>query len=221
MIQYIVLRTHIYYSMQYILPNQNFVLQRSTTNTCSLDNVLKRNRRKMVAPAITYMDLKLNIRTCCGLLWTIFGDHCDYYKELLKIYHILDCKECFMIWHPTQRRCVLALLVQLWTMGSLPLDVTLWHLILQRDLFSIILSRIWRVSWMPSGMQIPFSRHLSPVNVCLSLLWIPLTACHWRVHLRPIGETRLLQWPRPRPQLCAQHLQPPRRTRDIQKSNFI
>jgi hypothetical protein len=23
-------------------------------------------------------------------LWTIFGDHCDYYKELIKIYRILD-----------------------------------------------------------------------------------------------------------------------------------
>ena len=43
------------------------------------------------------MDLKLNIGTYCGLLWTIFGDHCDYYKELLKIYRILDRKECFTI----------------------------------------------------------------------------------------------------------------------------
>jgi hypothetical protein len=39
----------------------------------------------------------LNIGTYCGLLWTIFGDHCDYYKELLKIYCILDCEECFTI----------------------------------------------------------------------------------------------------------------------------
>jgi hypothetical protein len=30
-------------------------------------------------------------------LWTIFGDHCDYYKELLKIYRILDREECFTI----------------------------------------------------------------------------------------------------------------------------
>jgi hypothetical protein len=52
----------------------------STTNTCSLDDLLKRDRGKMVAPAANYMDLKLNIGTYCGLLWTIFGDHCDYYK---------------------------------------------------------------------------------------------------------------------------------------------
>ncbi len=43
------------------------------------------------------MDLKLNIGTYCGLLWSLFGDHCNYYKELLKIYHILDREECFTI----------------------------------------------------------------------------------------------------------------------------
>jgi hypothetical protein len=71
----------------------------STTNTCSLDNLLKWNRGKMVAPAANYMDLKLNIGTYCRLLWTIFGDDCDYYKELLKFYPILDREGCFTIWH--------------------------------------------------------------------------------------------------------------------------
>ena len=50
----------------------------STTNTHSLDKLLKQNRGKMVAPAANYMDLKLNIGIYCGLLWAIFGDHCDY-----------------------------------------------------------------------------------------------------------------------------------------------
>jgi len=69
----------------------------STRHTRSLDDLLKRNRGKTVEPAATYTDLKLNIGTYCGLLWTIFGDHCDYYKELLKIYRILDREECFAI----------------------------------------------------------------------------------------------------------------------------
>jgi hypothetical protein len=43
------------------------------------------------------MDLKLNIGTYCRLLWSLFGEHCNYYKELLKIYRILDCNECFAI----------------------------------------------------------------------------------------------------------------------------
>jgi len=69
----------------------------STRHTCSLDDLLKKNRGKIVEPAATYTDLKLNIGTYCGILWTIFGDHCDYYKELLKIYRILDREECFTI----------------------------------------------------------------------------------------------------------------------------
>ena len=52
------------------------------------------------------MDLKLNIGTYCGLLWSILGDHCNYYKELLKIYCIPDCKECFTIRHAyTKKVC--------------------------------------------------------------------------------------------------------------------
>ncbi len=47
----------------------------------SLDDLLKRNRGKTVEPAAIYMDLKLNIGTYCGLLWTIFGNHCDYSKS--------------------------------------------------------------------------------------------------------------------------------------------
>jgi hypothetical protein len=43
----------------------------------------------------TYMELKLNIGSYCGLLWSLFGDHCNYYKELLKLYQILDLEECF------------------------------------------------------------------------------------------------------------------------------
>ena len=68
-----------------------------TKHTCSLKDLLKRNHGKTVAPAANYMDLKLIIGMYCGLLWTIFGDHCNYCKELLKIYHILDRKECFTI----------------------------------------------------------------------------------------------------------------------------
>ena len=53
----------------------------STKHTRSLDDLLKRNHRKTVKSAETYTDLKLNIVTYCGLLWTISGDHCDYYQR--------------------------------------------------------------------------------------------------------------------------------------------
>ncbi len=45
----------------------------STTITCSLKDLLKKNCGKTVAPAGIFMDLKLNIGTYCGLLWSIWG----------------------------------------------------------------------------------------------------------------------------------------------------
>ena len=68
----------------------------NTRHTRSINDLLKGNCKKTVAPAGSYMELKLNMGTYCGLLWSIYGDHCDYYKELLK-YRILDWEECFTI----------------------------------------------------------------------------------------------------------------------------
>ncbi len=77
--------------------SQEYEATASTMHTQSIDDLLKRNRGRAVWPAANYMDLKLNIGTYCGLLWSLFGDHCDYYCELLKIYRILDREECFTI----------------------------------------------------------------------------------------------------------------------------
>ena len=68
-----------------------------TKSTRSLDDLLKISRKKTAAPAGSYSELKLNIGTYCGLLWSLFGEHCNYYKELLKIYCVLDRQECFSI----------------------------------------------------------------------------------------------------------------------------
>ncbi len=59
--------------------------------------MLKVNRKKTATPPGLYSELKLNIGTYCGLLWSLLGENCDYYKELLKIYCVLDCQECFSI----------------------------------------------------------------------------------------------------------------------------
>jgi hypothetical protein len=77
-----------------------------TTNTRQINDLLKVNRGKTVAPAGTYMELKLNIGSYCSLLWSLYGNHCDYYKELLKLYRILDREECFTIWEAyTKKVC--------------------------------------------------------------------------------------------------------------------
>jgi hypothetical protein len=68
-----------------------------TQHTHCIDDLMKGNQGKTMSPAANYMELKLNIGTYCGLLWSILGDHCNYYKELLKLYRILDREECFTI----------------------------------------------------------------------------------------------------------------------------
>jgi hypothetical protein len=54
-----------------------------------------------------YMELKLNIISYCGLLWSLFGDHCDYYKELLKLYCIWIGKSASPSGRHTQKKCAL------------------------------------------------------------------------------------------------------------------
>ncbi len=68
-----------------------------TKGTRSLKELLEGNRGKVISPPQDYMQLKLNIRSYCALLWSIFGKRCDYYRKLLKFYRILDQEECFTI----------------------------------------------------------------------------------------------------------------------------
>ncbi len=64
----------------------------------SIEELLRVNKGKVVIPPPDYMQLKLNIGTYCTLLWSLYGDKCDYYTKLLyKIYRILDHEECFTI----------------------------------------------------------------------------------------------------------------------------
>ena len=67
-----------------------------TRSTRQLDEILK-EKSKTTLPAQNYMELKLNLSTFCALLWALFGEHCDYYRELLKLLNILDTEECFTI----------------------------------------------------------------------------------------------------------------------------
>ena len=61
-----------------------------------MDEILK-EKSKITMPAQNYMELKLNLSIFCALLWALFGEHCDYYRELLKLLNILDTEECFTI----------------------------------------------------------------------------------------------------------------------------
>ena len=45
------------------------------------------------APSGTYLELRLLIGTFCGLLYTLFGSHCDYYHELRRIHSALCARD--------------------------------------------------------------------------------------------------------------------------------
>jgi hypothetical protein len=57
------------------------------------DDYLKYVKGVTRHPASNYWDLKLNIATFMALLWVLFGDRCDYYLNLYKIYTVMDMQE--------------------------------------------------------------------------------------------------------------------------------
>jgi hypothetical protein len=52
----------------------------------SYEESLKLAQTTVRVPASTYHDVKLNIAMFCAFLWTLFGDECDYYKEVMTVF---------------------------------------------------------------------------------------------------------------------------------------
>jgi hypothetical protein len=48
-------------------------------------------------PPDTYFKLRLSVNTFCALVWTMFGDKCDYYKGIFKVCKTLDLQEMHII----------------------------------------------------------------------------------------------------------------------------
>ncbi len=48
-------------------------------------------------PPDTYFELRLSVNTFCALVWTLFGDKCDYYKGLFEVCETLDLQEVHII----------------------------------------------------------------------------------------------------------------------------
>jgi hypothetical protein len=71
------------------LAEENMVAMRSYEESLKLAQTTVR------VPASTYQDVKLNIATFCAFLWTMFGDKCDYYKELLKVLRVLESADIY------------------------------------------------------------------------------------------------------------------------------
>jgi hypothetical protein len=65
----------------------------ATENTRLFDEYLKYMKGATRQPANNFWDLKQNIATYMTLLWVLFGDQCDYYRNIYKIHAIMDLPE--------------------------------------------------------------------------------------------------------------------------------
>ncbi len=63
--------------------------------TWSHKESLKLAQTTVRVPALTYQDVKFNITMFCAFLWTLFGDKCDYYKEVLKVLQVLESADVY------------------------------------------------------------------------------------------------------------------------------
>jgi hypothetical protein len=57
------------------------------------NEVQRRQTTPPSPPPNTYFELCLSINTFCALVWTLFGNNCDYYKGLFNICKMLDLQE--------------------------------------------------------------------------------------------------------------------------------
>ncbi len=65
----------------------------ATENTRLFNEYLKYVKGATRQPANNFWDLKQNIATYMALLWVLFGDRCDYYRNIYKIHAIMDLPE--------------------------------------------------------------------------------------------------------------------------------
>jgi hypothetical protein len=77
-----------------ILKAQELAEEKMVATRCYKES-LKLARTKVCVPASTYQDVKLNIATFCAFLWTLFGNKCSYYKELLKVLRVLESADVY------------------------------------------------------------------------------------------------------------------------------
>lgn len=62
---------------------------RATSATRTLAEELKRSKGVQRTPPKTHADLRIMLDTFCSLIWTLFGNECNYYKGLLNVRNVL------------------------------------------------------------------------------------------------------------------------------------
>jgi hypothetical protein len=71
--------------------------RRATAHTAQFNDVRRRQKAPPSPPPDNYFELRLGVNTFCALVWTLFGDECDYYKGLLEVAETLDQQEVHII----------------------------------------------------------------------------------------------------------------------------
>ncbi len=69
----------------------------ATAHTAQFNEVRRHQKTPPSPPPDTYFELRLSVNTFCALVWTLFGDECDYYKGLLEISDTLELQEVHII----------------------------------------------------------------------------------------------------------------------------
>jgi hypothetical protein len=71
--------------------------RRVTAHTAQFNEVCRHQKTPPSPPPDTYFELRLSVNTFCALVWTLFGDECDYYKGLFEVCETLDLQEVHII----------------------------------------------------------------------------------------------------------------------------
>ena len=71
--------------------------RRAMAHTAQFNEVRHRQKAQPSAPPDNYHDLCLSVNMFCALIWTLFGEECDYYKGMLEIADTLDLQEVHVI----------------------------------------------------------------------------------------------------------------------------
>jgi hypothetical protein len=71
--------------------------RRVTAHTAQFNEVCCHQKKNLSPPPDTYFELRLSVNTFCALVWTLFGEECDYYKGLFEVCKTLDLQEVHII----------------------------------------------------------------------------------------------------------------------------
>ena len=71
--------------------------RRATVHTAQFNEVRRRQKAPPSPPPDNYFELRLSVNTFCALVWSLFGNECDYYKGLLEVAETLDQQEVHII----------------------------------------------------------------------------------------------------------------------------